>query len=379
MRSVVPCLLALILILSCGSSFNRKEPIFTGDQEAFFRLDSDDFPAQPIREQMPKQIPYIDLTEDQLSRIFATLSYERASTWGGVTRRVFYNEQLRDLTHRMREVSARLDNTKRLVTVIRHDPNKSVLSQMERTTMVSWFDEAGLNVVLGEIRQEIPHNDMLERQEWLSILPVSLKRSYNDLMIKPSPFYQHKKINGMTHNTWVVFSLDKIESLPTVAPDVDTHITEEPRKNRKQDRPGERPDPRDERDPANRESDMKRDEVRPDRKPDLPKPEPKTEVKPQSDSKLQKVESKETKPVTTETQPKVETKKDTDTKPQSKPEIKETRSETKPATDATRNDSKPVSEDATKSLADLKQALEQGLITQEEYEARRKAILDRIN
>ncbi|MBL8022272.1 MAG: SHOCT domain-containing protein [Leptospirales bacterium] len=379
MRSVVPGLLALILLLSCGPSFNRKEPIFTGDQEAFFRLDSDDFPAQAIRDQMPKQIPYIDLTEDQLSRVFATLSYERASTWGGVTRRVFYNEQLRDLAHRMREVSARLDNTKRLVTVIRHDPNKSVLSQMERTTMVSWFDEAGLNVVLGEIRQEIPHNDMLERQEWLSILPVSLKRSYNDLMIKPSPFYQHKKINGMTHNTWVVFSLDKIESLPSVPPDVDTHITEEPRKNRRQDRPGDKSDQGEERDPANRESDMKRDEGRPDRKPEPAKTETKTEIKPQTDSRMQKVEAKETKPAATEMQPKADTPKDKATKPESKPEIRETSSEARPATDATKNEVKPANDDATKKLADLKQALEQGLITQEEYEARRKAILDRIN
>lgn len=84
-----------------------------------------------------------------------------------------------------------------------------------------------------------------------------------------------------------------------------------------------------------------------------------TKPTPQKAEKLEKVESK---PVP-------------ETKPDAKIESKETKSELK----AEAVPSKPsLSDDTSKQLADIKQAFEQGLITQEEYEARRKSIMDRI-
>lgn len=297
----------LLLALACRSPFNKKEPVFTGDNTAFFRLSSDVYPVEEIRKELPPQTAYPELSEDVLNRLLASLVYNRETVWGRTTRRVFYNEQLGHISQRLREVFQKLDERQRLVIVSRHDPDNSVLSHMERTTLLVWFDEAGLNVVLGEIRQELPHNDILERQDWLNVLPVSMKRAYNDLSLAPGP-YQLKVVRGFTHNTWAVFPLDRLEALPPVPPN---------NRVKGEDKPSEDKKP----EPAPDKGEPRQPEKQPDARPDRP------DTKPAEDRSGAPVET-------------------------------------------------PSSPALNQRLTELKQALEQGLITQAEYEAKRKAILD---
>ncbi len=304
MRLSLFSLLIVLGLAACRSPFNKKEPVFTGDNAAFFHLASSTYPVEEIRKELPAQIAYPDLSEDTLSRILASLIFQRETVWGKTTRRVFYNEQLPNLVLRMREVIGKLDEGKRLVVITRHDPDHSVLSHMERTTMLIWVDEAGLNLVLGEIRQELPHNDILERQDWLSILPVSMKRAYNDLSLAPGP-YTFKTIRGFKHNTWAIFPLDQLASLPAVPP---------------HNRAG------------NEEKPVKTEEKKEAKKEEMP------------------VDS--------------EDKPATDAPPSAK--------ESEPA--ALKKEPAPALRDR---LTELKQALEQGLITQAEYDEKRKAILEK--
>lgn len=302
MRLSLFSLLIVLGLTACRSPFNKKEPVFTGDSVAFFQLASATYPVEEIRKELPAQAAYPDLSEDVLSRLLASLIFQRETVWGKTTRRVFYNEQLPDLVLRMREAIRKLDESKRLVVIARHDPDHSVLSHMERTTMLIWVDEAGLNLVLGEIRQELPHNDILERQDWMNILPVSMKRAYNDLSLLPGP-YTLKTIRGFTHNTWAVFPLDALESLPPV-----------PAHNRAGD----------EAKPPSREE--KKEDKKEIKEPAEGEPKPAQDAPPAAGEPAEKKE-----PV-------------------------------------------PALRDR---LTELKQALEQGLITQAEYDEKRKAILEK--
>ena len=247
MRILVSAL--VLLVLSCSSAFNKRQSLYVGDHEAFYRLKSASYPSEEIRAQLPKQTAFPDLDEDSIARLLATLKYRKAGLFGDTNRRIFYNEQLPEIAHRFKESQARLDETQRMVLIVTHDPDNSVLSHLERTTLVYWADEAGLNIVLGEIRQDIPHNDMLERQDWTSVLPVSMKHSYSDLRLIDSPHYQLKQINGSTHATWAVFPMDQLAQLPAIPPDnrVSLSKTEpassEPAKPAKDNQPPVKSDP----------------------------------------------------------------------------------------------------------------------------------------
>ena len=199
--------------------------------------------------------------------------------------------------------------------------------------MILWVDEAGLNIVLGEIRQELPHNDILERQDWMNVLPVSLKRSYNDLSLAPGP-YTLKTVRGFRHNTWAIFPMDQLSALPPVPSH--NRVAEEGKPEKK--------------------------EQEPKKEPGKETPEGVTDVK----ETFASVPAMEVKP-----EPKPEAKPET--KPEARPESRqEAKPEVKPEPAKTAEPAQSLKD----RLTALKQALEQGLITQEEYDQKRKAILE---
>ncbi|MEQ9366409.1 MAG: SHOCT domain-containing protein, partial [Leptospirales bacterium] len=143
----------------------------------------------------------------------ANLEYKRQSAWGETHSRVFYDEELRLVTPAISEAMANTGPEFRLIIVTRFDRDKSVLSRMERNSMVLWTDEEGLNLTFGEIREEIPNNDFRLDGDWTETLPISFARAYPDLELVPQDFFELKRIGGYTHRTWAVIKLGDLATL----------------------------------------------------------------------------------------------------------------------------------------------------------------------
>ena len=128
--------------------------------------------------------------------------------WGETHARVFYDEELRLIAPSIAEAMANTGPEFRLIVVTRFDHDKSVLSRMERNSLVLWTDDAGLNVNFGEIREEIPNNDFRVDKDWTEVLPVSFARAYPDLELVPQDYFQLKQVGGYTHRTWAVIPVE---------------------------------------------------------------------------------------------------------------------------------------------------------------------------
>ncbi len=211
-RITVIITLGLFWICGCSTPFTKMDPVLSNNSVAFFKILAVDYPApQEVKEALPQAIEFPRLTPEKILDILGNLKYRKETIWSTLERRVFYEKELKDLAPMLAEVLPKLDVTQRLVIISRFDPDRSVLSRMERVTALLWADKDGLNIVLGEIREEIPHNDFLEREDWTSILPISLKQAYPDLGLVPSQDFQFKSILGYTHKTWAVFSLEDLD------------------------------------------------------------------------------------------------------------------------------------------------------------------------
>ena len=200
--------------LACFSGFYQMEPVRHGNNLALFTLEADDYPDSPeVRAQLGAIQKMPELTPEQIEVLLGNLRYTYKSIWGDNERNVFYPDELKDLAPAISDAIKKIAANQRLLIISRYDPDKSVLSRMERVTAMLWADSRGVNLVLGEIRQEIPHNDFLEYDEWTEVLPVSLKQSYPYYSIVPSKDYSLRKIGGFTHGTWVVFDNARIAAL----------------------------------------------------------------------------------------------------------------------------------------------------------------------
>lgn len=216
MRSLVVtsiCFLAL-LAAGCTSSFTKLEPVNFVQNLALYKISSDVYPAsEELKKSLPPSADYPKLTTEKIIDVLGNLRFRRDTLWGSQERKVFYDAELKYLAPLVADAISKMEKDHRLVIISRYDPDQSVLSRMERVTALLWADEAGLNVVFGEIREEIPNNDIIERDEWTQILPISLKREYPDLALLPSSEFQFKTVLGRQHRTWAIFKLDDLDSI----------------------------------------------------------------------------------------------------------------------------------------------------------------------
>ncbi len=207
---------ALFLVMaSCASGFTSMESVEQRRYIAIYTLAAEDYPdADDIRGSISagtQKMP--ELSAETIERVFGALKFRRKSIWGTQTRPVFYKQELREIAPTLSQAIAKMKANQRMVFITRYDPDQSVTSRMERVTAMIWMDEAGLNLVLGEIRHEIPLNDFLEQDEWTEILPISMRRSFPYYALVDSPDYKLKKINGFTHGTWAIYKPENLASI----------------------------------------------------------------------------------------------------------------------------------------------------------------------
>jgi len=207
----------LILAQNCVSSFDRKEILVVSDNIAVYRIPSVIFPAPEIQMQMSRQIAYPDLDLDTLTKLLAFLSYSRK----GIPPRhgyVFYQEQLEELTRRLKHSMSAPNNNYRIIIATRHGGDGMLFNSPDRTSMIIWVDEQGINIVFGAIREWISErNYAIDRDDWAQIAPVDLTKAQDDLSLDESTHYEFKRVNGQIHKTWVIIPQANLSKLPTTA------------------------------------------------------------------------------------------------------------------------------------------------------------------
>ena len=206
---------ALFLALLSCSSFNQKEPVAYRQYVAVFRLDGAIYPEGDLSAVVPPTGQLDELSPESLRGLLGNLEFRREHVWGPITGRVFYRGQLEEVVRVVQEAQSSIPAGYRMVVVSRFDPDQSVLSRMDRTALMLWQDENGINVVFGEIKNQFPQNqfDPSVADDWTEILPINLGQAPADLRLLPSEDFEYKLIGGRTHYTWAIFDPARVASM----------------------------------------------------------------------------------------------------------------------------------------------------------------------
>jgi len=212
--------LIFLMISSCSSSFSKMQKLGEYTNLVLYRLPAAEYPERKeIKAVLPPMKEFPAMTPQKILDVLGNISYEKVGVWGSEKNRVFYEQELKYIAPLLSQYLKFLGDKDRLVLVSRFDPDNSVLSRMERVTALIWMDEAGLNIVFGEIRKKLIQDDMTSKDdEWKYILPISLYRSYQDLRITDADFYTKKEVAGRIHESWIIIPEDKMKSISYLPP-----------------------------------------------------------------------------------------------------------------------------------------------------------------
>lgn len=206
-------LLCTVFLASCASGFYDRQPLYELDNAAFYRVSHDEYPEEEVRKHVPVPQKMPEYSAEDLEKILLTFQFERQLAWSDRKGPVFYPQEVKSFSKELSEALKLVPEGYRLILVSRYDPDKSVLSRAERVTAVIWYDKAGLNIVFGEIRHELQQPDYLIRDNWLEILPVSMRRNYSDLRLVEDDAFTLRKIGDFTHRTWAVLDEQQVASV----------------------------------------------------------------------------------------------------------------------------------------------------------------------
>ena len=215
--------LVIAMGTSCSSSFTRMETVLEYRDLAIYRLSEASYPTdEEVVRELPPVEHFPELDQETLLAVMGNLEYEKHDLWITSRRRVFYDEEMRRIIPVILRSIHNLPPGDRLVIISRYDPDKSVLSRMERVSLIFWKDNHGLNLLFGDIREEIPHNDPLAPDDWTNILPISFSSARSGHHLIPPEGGHLKVITNQEHQSWIVFPQEAIGQLvyhPYVDPD----------------------------------------------------------------------------------------------------------------------------------------------------------------
>lgn len=195
-----------------GGFYSRESKILD-NYFAIYTIPSEDYPDEELREYMGQQQAYPEMSAGDVIQLLGGLKFRKESLWGTDVRPVFYPQEVQRFAPALARTLKVTDGSHRILLVSRYDPDQSVLSRMERTTMILWYDSNGMNLVFGEIREPIPYDDFLVEDTWTEVLPISFRKSYPDLELVSSSAFEYKRVGEYDHHTWAVIGNEPMQSI----------------------------------------------------------------------------------------------------------------------------------------------------------------------
>ena len=210
--------LATILVLalsfqSCMGGFYSRETRILDNYFAIYTIPSEDYPDEELQEFLGEPAQFPAMSSGDLIQLLGGLKFRKESLWGTDVRPVYYPAEVQRFATSLARTIETVGPDQRILLISRFDPDESVLSRMERTSLIIWYDSNGLNLVFGEIKEPVPYDDFLTEDNWTEVLPVSFRRSYPDLSLVGSDSFDYKKVGTYDHQTWAVIASDSMESL----------------------------------------------------------------------------------------------------------------------------------------------------------------------
>lgn len=199
----------LLFIFSCASGFKTKRLVYSTQKLAIYELDRDELPNKKYIEGKIKH-PY-KISPKKLADILGNIQFIKTTRINKYTDYIFHMEELNNNMDDIAQSLENFDEKKILVVVSIHDHLQSVISNFKRTSLLLWIDNEGLNIVFGDIQDDVSKDKGLNFYDWTQIDPISLEfKPDENQIITENESFTYKKVKGYMHRKWLLFPLEDL-------------------------------------------------------------------------------------------------------------------------------------------------------------------------
>ncbi|NBU97924.1 MAG: hypothetical protein EBS19_06910 [Spirochaetia bacterium] len=209
MKNVI--LLSVILLLSsCASGFKTKRLVYSTQKLAIYELDRDELTNNKLIDSKIKH-PY-KISAKKLIDIIGNVRFIKTTRINKYNDYVFHLDELNNSADDISQTLENFDEKKVVVVVSIYDHLQSVVSNFKRTSFLMWIDNEGLNLVFGDIQDDVSKDKGLNFYDWTQIDPISLEfKPDENQIITDNDIFTYKKVKGYYHRKWLIFPLKDLD------------------------------------------------------------------------------------------------------------------------------------------------------------------------
>jgi len=210
MMKLLIFLYSLFFTITCASGFKTKRLVYSTQKLAIYELDRDELPKNNYIEGKLKH-PY-KLSAKKLSDILGNIRFIKITRINKFQDFVFHSEELNINMDDISQSLENFDEKKIIVVVSIHDHLQSVISNFKRTSFLLFIDKEGLNLVFGDIQDDVSKDKGLNFYDWTQIEPISLEyKPDENQILNDGDLFTYKKVKGYNHRKWLIFSLQDLD------------------------------------------------------------------------------------------------------------------------------------------------------------------------
>jgi hypothetical protein len=204
----------MLNFLHCASGITSRKLLYRDFKSGFYAFDLDEIAKKDsdlIKQ--PLKHPIKSISEEELLAALGNLKFKKESSVGNMIYYVFAKEELDDMVQNIIISLAKIREDQLLVVVSKFNDIKSVVSRDNRTSFLVFVNEDGLNLVFGEVHQDMIGIETENYYEWSVIKEIQLRNNYNPIRIIPSDEFSFAKVKDYDNKMWLQFSINRLPKL----------------------------------------------------------------------------------------------------------------------------------------------------------------------
>jgi hypothetical protein len=201
-------------LAQCASGITSRKLLYRDFKSGYYSYDLEEIAKKDsdlIKQ--PLKHPIKSITKEEILAALGNLKFKKESSVGNMIYYVFAKEELDDLIQNIVISLAKIREDQVLVVVSKFNDIKSVVSRDNRTSFLVFVNEDGLNLVFGEVHQDMIGIETENYYEWSVIQEIQLRNNFNPIRIIPSDEFTFAKVKDYENRMWLQFSMKSLPNL----------------------------------------------------------------------------------------------------------------------------------------------------------------------
>lgn len=203
----------IALVNHCATGVKSRNLLFRSNEFAIYSVKRDKVKLK-TDSLIPQKLSHpLEITEEKVLDILGNIKYRRESSYGDLNLYVFDDREVKDFALDLVDGLQKLKDDEILLIVSKYNAVKSVVSHYTRTGFYLWATDSSIELMFGEIQQEVPYEEQGNYYDWSNIPDISFDFSPDVTYVLPGNGYSFKKVSGFRNRRWLVFNKSELSRL----------------------------------------------------------------------------------------------------------------------------------------------------------------------